>query len=134
MTTQIYELTESDMKKIRRGQDSVRYYQGLGQGALDLANELPSRIKINEDAECENDFQRGYFIGYNSPNNLQHMIELNPNFSDFKTGVKKLPKLDYRPKHANFLWNLPIAYQNLYNEQVEKFFGIKIPNGANNAK
>lgn len=55
------------------------YYQGKGQGALDLASGLP----YAEKTDC-GDYNVGYHNGFTNPSNLRDLIERNPNFSHLK--------------------------------------------------
>lgn len=62
------------------------YYQGKGQGLLDLACKLPYAADTNDSETFGNAFNLGYHTGYTSPANLRDAKMHNPNFA-FLTAV-----------------------------------------------
>lgn len=60
------------------------YFQGKGQGALDLASGLDYQADTNKSEEFGNAYNLGYYTGYESRANLRDLIAHNPNFSHLK--------------------------------------------------
>lgn len=62
------------------------YYQGKGQGLLDLACKSPYAADTNDSETFGNAFNLGYHTGYTNPANLRDAKMHNPNFA-FLNGV-----------------------------------------------
>lgn len=63
---------------------TAAYYQGKGQGALDLASSLPYQADTNQSEEFGNAYNLGYYTGYESRSNLRDLIDHNPNFAHLR--------------------------------------------------
>lgn len=56
------------------------YYQGKGQGLLDLACKLPYSADTNKSETFGNAYNLGYHTGYTNPSNLRDAKMHNANF------------------------------------------------------